>query len=91
MVELTLFLATPGGNLGTTHVPKRRFHIVDGGNPVPLRAQHYGNSTEEWTYSHLSVDRLWLWVYVNEIPIYPIFYLPKGDYRVVQDFYSIGS
>ena len=27
------------------------------------------------------VDRIWLWVYYNKIPIYPIFYLLKGDYR----------
>ena len=24
---------------------------------------------------------MWLWVYYNKIPIYPIFYLLKGDYR----------
>ena len=24
------------------------------------------------------VDRIWLWVYYNKIPIYPIFYLLKG-------------
>ena len=28
------------------------------------------------------VDRTWLWVYYTKIPIYPIFYLLKGDYRV---------
>ena len=33
-------------------------------------------------YSSPSVDRIWLWVYSNKIPIYPIFYLFKGDYRV---------
>ena len=27
------------------------------------------------------VDRIRLWVYPNKIPIYPIFYLLKGDYR----------
>ena len=26
------------------------------------------------------VDRVWLWVYYEKIPIYPIFYLLKGDY-----------
>ena len=26
------------------------------------------------------VDRIWLWVYYNKIPIYPIFYLLQGDY-----------
>ena len=26
-----------------------------------------------------SVDNIWLWVYNNKIPIYPIFYLFKGD------------
>ena len=25
-------------------------------------------------------DRIWLWVYYNKIPIYPKFYLLKGDY-----------
>ena len=27
------------------------------------------------------MDRIWLWVYYNQIPIYPIFYLLKGDYK----------
>ena len=31
----------------------------------------------------LKVDRIWLWVYFDTIPIYPIFYLLKGDYRAV--------
>ena len=29
-------------------------------------------------YSLPYVDRLWLWVYYNKVPIYPIFYLLKG-------------
>ena len=33
-------------------------------------------------YSPPSVDRIWLWVDHNKIPIYPIVYLLKGDYRV---------
>ena len=33
-------------------------------------------------YSPPQVDRIWLWVYYNKIPIYPIFYLLKGDYRL---------
>ena len=32
-------------------------------------------------YSPPEVDRIWLWVYDNKMPIYPIFYLLKGDYR----------
>ena len=32
-------------------------------------------------YGPLLVDRLWLWVKFNKIPIYSIFYLLKGDYR----------
>ena len=32
-------------------------------------------------YSPPSVDRIWLWVYCNKIPIYPIFYLLKRDYK----------
>ena len=31
-------------------------------------------------YSPPSVDRIWLWAYYNKIPLYPIFYLLKGDY-----------
>ena len=34
-----------------------------------------------YTYSPPQVDRMWLWVYYNKIPIYPIFYLLKGHYR----------
>ena len=30
----------------------------------------------------LEVDRRRLWVCYDKIPIYPIFYLLKGDYRV---------
>ena len=33
-------------------------------------------------YSPLEVDRIWLWVYYNKIPIYLIFYLLKGDYSM---------
>ena len=32
-------------------------------------------------YSFPEVDRIWLWVYHNKIPIYFIFDLLKGDYR----------
>ena len=34
-----------------------------------------------WVYSPPEVDRIWLWVYYNKIPIYRIFYLLKGGYR----------
>ena len=30
------------------------------------------------TYTPPRVDRIWLWLYYNEIPIYPTFYLSKG-------------
>ena len=33
-------------------------------------------------YSPPGVYRIWLWVYYTKIPLYPIFYLLKGDYRV---------
>ena len=33
-------------------------------------------------YSPPSLDRIWLWVYLNKIPIYPKFYLLKRDYRI---------
>ena len=31
-------------------------------------------------YSPPKVDRIWIWVCYNKIPIYPIFYLLRGDY-----------
>ena len=31
-------------------------------------------------YSPPYVDRIWLWVIHDKIPIYPIFYLLKEDY-----------
>ena len=31
-------------------------------------------------YSPPQVDRIWLWVFLDSIPIYPILYLLKGDY-----------
>ena len=34
-----------------------------------------------WGYRHPEVDRYGLWVYYKEVPIYPIFYLLKGDSR----------
>ena len=33
-------------------------------------------------YTPPSVDGIWPWVYCNKIPIYPTFYLLKGDYRI---------
>ena len=30
----------------------------------------------------IKVDRIWLWVYYNKIPIHPIFYLLKGDCKL---------
>ena len=27
-------------------------------------------------------DTIWLWAYYNKIPIYPTFYLLKGEYRL---------
>ena len=34
-------------------------------------------------YSPPEVARIWLWVYYNKVPIYPIFYLLKGGYRAL--------
>ena len=34
-------------------------------------------------YSPPGADRTWLWVYYNKIPIYLIFYLLQGGYRLV--------
>ena len=33
-------------------------------------------------YSPPWVDRIWLWVYDDRIPIYPRLYLLKGDYNL---------
>ena len=33
-------------------------------------------------YSSPKIDRIWLRVYYSKIPIYPIFYLRKGDYKL---------
>ena len=35
-------------------------------------------------YSPPKVDRIWLWVHYEKIPIYPIFYLLKGDYILLK-------
>ena len=32
-------------------------------------------------YRPCDVDRIWVWVFCNKIPIYPIFYRLKGDRR----------
>ena len=40
------------------------------------------------TYSPPYVDRIWLWVYYDEIPIYPIFYLLEGDYIQVDSWFT---
>ena len=34
-------------------------------------------------YGPPEVDRIWLWVYYNKVPIYPIFYLLKGNYMIL--------
>ena len=46
---------------------------------TPLRRGSHGIGGG---YGHPYVDRIWLRVYYNEIPIYPIFYLLKGDYTL---------
>ena len=48
---------------------------------VPCRLPPAPRAKACRVYSHPEVDRIWLWVYYNEIPIYPIFYLLKGHYR----------
>ena len=35
-------------------------------------------------HSPPQVDRIWLGVYYSKIPIYPIFYLLKGDYMLLR-------
>ena len=36
---------------------------------------------DQCVYNPPSADTIWLWVYSDKIPIYPIFYLFKGDYN----------
>ena len=71
-------------------LPPHRLLIVPLFTWYVFAGPHVGNSA--WTlvesYSPLQVDRTpkyteygWLWVYYNKIPIYPMFYLLKGDYR----------
>ena len=38
------------------------------------------------SYSPPQVDRRWPWVRYNKIPIYPIFYLLKGDSIIIRVF-----
>ena len=42
-------------------------------------------------YRSPEVDRIWLWVCHNKIPIYPIFYLLKGDDKPVRECLSRGE
>ena len=47
---------------------------------------HYRYDLERWEVSQAPIVLLkqieyWLWVHDNEIPIYPISYLHKGDYN----------
>ena len=36
-------------------------------------------------FSPPEVDRIWLWVYLDKLPIYPIFYLLKVDYSLPRE------
>ena len=40
-----------------------------------------GSTETMEAYSPPSVDRKWLWVYYNKIPICPMFYLLERDYH----------
>ena len=42
-------------------------------------------------YSPPQVDGIWLWVFHNEIPIYPIFHVLKGGYTVNMHNYQFQS
>ena len=42
-------------------------------------------------YNAPYVDRIWLWVYHNKVPTYPIFHLLKGDCRVRGPCVCVGS
>ena len=41
---------------------------------------YYHIPNQQKSYSPPYVDRIWLRLYYNKIPIYPVFYLIKGDY-----------
>ena len=45
----------------------------------PFQFQSHFKHLNPKLYSPPYVDRIWLWVYYNQIPIYPIFYLLKED------------
>ena len=38
-------------------------------------------------YSPPEINTVWLWLYYKKIPIYPIFYLLKGDYTQVLHYW----
>ena len=49
--------------------------------PVEKKGNRYRANASTSKYRPLLVERIWLWVYSNKIPIHTIFYLLKGDCR----------
>ena len=52
---------------------------------APMRAEHgkmHRPVGYVKGYSPPSVNRIWLWVYHDKIPIYPNLYLLKGDFKL---------
>ena len=69
-----------GRNIGIPIIlPIQGTGFMNQGSTLPPE-QSWPGSGGTATYSSPSVDRIWLWVNVKKIPIYPIFYLLKGGY-----------
>ena len=65
----------PQGKRGSCNEPARSLASRD------LGYSSATNSMQFQASSPPSVDRKWVWVDFNTIPIHPIFYLLKGDYK----------
>ena len=62
------------GNVG----PLRRYRVYRGYIGTMEKKMETTIGVYCLVYSPPLVDRIWLWVYYNKIPIYPIFYLLEG-------------
>ena len=60
----------------------------------PLEMAFYLGVLSFRVYSPPSVDRIWLWVHYNKIPIYPIFYIQfqglRSTVKTRQCFFKMG-
>ena len=48
------------------------------------------NEIEAGVLNVKAVDSIWLWVCYNKIPIYPIVYLLKGNYTLLNEYSGLG-